>query len=69
MNNPHRLNQFLKVAAAGTKQRLRLVAVKNHDLSLEHFEIKTRDPESGRERYPSNLVLDLDYTVLIPKRS
>jgi 2-methylfumaryl-CoA hydratase len=48
--------------------RLRLVAVKNQDPSLERFEIKTRDPESGRERYPSNLVLDLDYTVLIPKR-
>ena len=48
--------------------RLRLVAVKNQDPSLEHFEIKTRDAESGRERYPSNLVLDLDYTVLIPKR-
>ncbi|MBW2714673.1 MAG: MaoC family dehydratase [Deltaproteobacteria bacterium] len=49
--------------------RLRLVAVKNQDPSLEHFEIKTRDLESGRERYPSNLVLDLDYTVLIPKRA
>jgi 2-methylfumaryl-CoA hydratase len=48
--------------------RLRLIAVKNQDPSLEHFEIKTRDAESGRERYPSNLVLDLDYTVLIPKR-
>jgi 2-methylfumaryl-CoA hydratase len=48
--------------------RLRLVAVKNQDPSLEHFEIKTRDSEGGRERYPSNLVLDLDYTVLIPKR-
>jgi 2-methylfumaryl-CoA hydratase len=48
--------------------RLRLVAVKNQDPSLEHFEIKTRDAESGRERYPSNLVLDLDYTVLIPKQ-
>jgi 2-methylfumaryl-CoA hydratase len=48
--------------------RLRLVAVKNQDPSLGHFEIKTRDPKSGRERYSSNLVLDLDYTVLIPKR-
>ena len=48
--------------------RLRLVAVKNQDPSLEDFQIKTRDPEKGRERYPSNLVLDLDYTVLMPKR-
>ncbi|MBW2493519.1 MAG: MaoC family dehydratase [Deltaproteobacteria bacterium] len=48
--------------------RLRLIGVKNQDPSLEHFEIKTKDPESGRERYASNLVLDLDYTVLIPKR-
>jgi len=48
--------------------RLRLIAVKNQDPSLERFEIRERDPESGRERYASNVVLDLDYTVLIPKR-
>jgi 2-methylfumaryl-CoA hydratase len=48
--------------------RLRMIAVKNQDPSLEHFEIKVQDPDSGRERYPSNLVLDLDYTVLMLKR-
>jgi len=48
--------------------RLRLLAVKNQDPSLGHFEIKTREAEGGRERYAPNLVLDLDYTVLIPKR-
>ncbi len=48
--------------------RLRLLAVKNQDPSLGSLEIKTRDEKSGRERYVSNLVLDLDYTVLIPKR-
>jgi 2-methylfumaryl-CoA hydratase len=48
--------------------RLRLVGVKNQDPSLEAFEIRERDPESGRERYATNVVLDLDYTVLMPKR-
>jgi len=48
--------------------RLRLVGVKNQDPSLAAFEIRERDPESGRERYASNVVLDLDYTVLMPKR-
>jgi 2-methylfumaryl-CoA hydratase len=48
--------------------RLRLLGVKNLDPSREPFEIRTKDPETGRERYHSNLVLDLDYTVLMPRR-
>ena len=48
--------------------RLRLVGVKNQDPGREHFEIEIPDPKSGRKRYHSNLVLDLDYTVLIPRR-
>jgi 2-methylfumaryl-CoA hydratase len=48
--------------------RLRMIAVKNQDPSLERFEIEIQDPDSGRERYPANLVLDLDYTVLMLKR-
>ena len=48
--------------------RLRLVGVKNQDPGGAPFEIKTADPKSGRERYHPNLVLDLDYTVLIPIR-
>ena len=55
--------------------RLRLVGVKNLDPSQEPIELKTRDPSassrqapSGREQYHPNVVLDLDYTVLMPKR-
>ena len=48
--------------------RLRLVGVKNLDPSEEPIEAKVKDPESGRESHHPNVVLDLDYTVLIPKR-
>jgi 2-methylfumaryl-CoA hydratase len=47
--------------------RLRLVATKNLDPYTENVELKIAD-EKGRERYHPNVVLDLDYTVLIPKR-
>ena len=47
--------------------RLRLVATKNLDPYTENMEIKVAD-EKGRERYHPNVVLDLDYTVLIPKK-
>jgi 2-methylfumaryl-CoA hydratase len=48
--------------------RLRLVGVKNLDPSEEPIELKVKDPESGRESHHPNVVLDLDYTVLIPRR-
>ncbi|MEX0786096.1 MAG: MaoC family dehydratase [Dehalococcoidia bacterium] len=48
--------------------RLRLVGLKNLDPSQEPIELKTKDPGSGREQYHQNVVLDLDYTVLMPKR-
>ncbi len=56
--------------------RLRLVGVKNLDPNQEPVELKVRDPsassgqaaESGRDQYHPNVVLDLDYTVLMPKR-
>ncbi len=47
--------------------RLRLVGVKNSDPNTEEQPFKVTD-ESGRERYHPNVVLDLDYTVLIPRR-
>jgi len=47
--------------------RLRLVAVKNLDPAAEALEPKATD-EKGRERYHPNVVLDLDYTVAMPKR-
>ena len=46
--------------------RLRLVAVKNSDPATEDQPFKVTD-DSGRERYHPNVVLDLDYTVLMPK--
>ena len=49
--------------------RLRLVGVKNLDPSEEAIEAKVKDPETGRESHHPNVVLDLDYTVLIPRRS
>jgi 2-methylfumaryl-CoA hydratase len=48
--------------------RLRLVGVKNLDPRKEPIELKLKDAESGREQYHPNVVLDLDYTVLMPKR-
>ena len=48
--------------------RLRLVAVKILDPNEEEIEIKVRDADSGREQYHANVVLDLDYAVLMPRR-
>jgi len=48
--------------------RLRLVGVKNLDPSQEPIELKVKDPESGREHHHPNVVLELDYTVLVPRR-
>jgi 2-methylfumaryl-CoA hydratase len=47
--------------------RLRLVGVKNVDPREEEVVLRVTDAE-GRESYNPNVVLDLDYTVLMPKR-
>jgi len=46
--------------------RLRLVATKDADPNTEDIAFKVTD-DNGRERYHPSVVLDLDYTVLIPK--
>lgn len=48
--------------------RLRLVGIKNLDPNDVDLPLRVTDPESGRESYHPNIVLDLDYTVLVPKR-
>jgi 2-methylfumaryl-CoA hydratase len=48
--------------------RLRLVAVKNQDPQNEPLEIKAIDEKKGRETYHANVVLDLDYYVVMPKQ-
>ncbi len=48
--------------------RLRLVGVKNLDPNEEPVELRVKDVESGRESYHPNVVLDLDYTVLMPRK-
>ena len=48
--------------------RLRLVGVKNLDPNKEPIELKLRDEKSGRDQYHPNVVLDLDYTVLMPRQ-
>lgn len=48
--------------------RLRLVGVKNLDPNEQEIPLRVRDPDSGRESYHPNVVLDLDYTVLMPRR-
>jgi len=48
--------------------RLRLVAVKNVDPTREDVALKVAG-DDGRERYNANVVLDLDYVALIPKRA
>jgi 2-methylfumaryl-CoA hydratase len=47
--------------------RLRLVGVKNSDPREEDVPLRVKD-DAGRESYHPNVVLDLDYTVLMPKR-
>ena len=47
--------------------RLRLVGVKNSDPVTEEQPLMVAG-DDGRERYHPNVVLDLDYTVLIPCR-
>ena len=46
--------------------RLRLVATKNADPATEDVPLRVSG-EDGRERYHPAVVLDLDYTVLIPR--
>lgn len=48
--------------------RLRLVACKNVDPSREEVQLKVPG-DDGRERYHPNIVLDLDYVALLPKRA
>ncbi len=48
--------------------RLRLVGVKNTDPSAEDVPLRGTDAETGKQNYNPNVVLDLDYTVLIPRR-
>ena len=46
--------------------RLRLVATKDADPATEEVPLKVAG-DDGRERYHPSVVLDLDYTVLMPK--
>jgi 2-methylfumaryl-CoA hydratase len=48
--------------------RLRLVACKNVDPNAEDVQVKVAG-DDGKERYNPNVVLDLDYVALIPKRA
>jgi 2-methylfumaryl-CoA hydratase len=48
--------------------RLRLVGVKNTDPSSEDVPLRITDEATGKQNYNPNVVLDLDYTVLIPRR-
>ncbi len=49
--------------------RLRLIAVKNQNPEEEPREIKVTDEKKGGEFYHPNVVLDLDYCVLMPKKN
>jgi 2-methylfumaryl-CoA hydratase len=48
--------------------RLRLVGVKNIDPNVEEVTLRAAG-EDGRERYHPNVVLDLDYVALVPRRA
>ena len=47
--------------------RLRLVGVKNSDPREKDVPLRVKN-DDGRESYHPNVVLDLDYTVLMPRR-
>lgn len=49
--------------------RLRLVAVKNMNPMEEEVPLRIKDERSGREAYHGNVVLDLDYWLLMPRRT
>lgn len=49
--------------------RLRLVAVKNANPLAEEISLRMTDEKSGRETYHPAVVLDLDYWVLMPRRT
>ena len=48
--------------------RLRLAATKNQTPAELNFAAKHRDEATGRERYPANVVLDLEHVLLMPRR-
>lgn len=48
--------------------RLRLVALKNLDPQHDVKAIEIQSEKNGRKVYHENIVLDLDYYVLVPKR-
>lgn len=48
--------------------RCRLVAVKDPDGPAGDVPLRVRDERDGRERYHPSVVLDLDYTLLLPRR-
>jgi 2-methylfumaryl-CoA hydratase len=48
--------------------RLRLVGVKNLDPQENELTLRVTDEKTGKQAYHPNVVLDLDYTVLMPKR-
>lgn len=47
--------------------RIRLVAVKNLDPCSQKIDLKFTDPETQKTQYHPNIVLDLDYYLLMPK--
>ncbi|MBF0239006.1 MAG: MaoC family dehydratase [SAR324 cluster bacterium] len=47
--------------------RTRLVGIKNVDPQQKGVELKFTDSETGKETYHPNVVLDLDYYILMPK--
>jgi 2-methylfumaryl-CoA hydratase len=57
--------EFPDAAGVGAL-RLRLVGVKNLDLKVEPFPLKIE--KDGKPTYHPNVVLDLDYWALMPKR-
>lgn len=48
--------------------RMRLYGIKNLNPARESIEMKSFDASKGRETYHPNVVLELDYTVLCPRR-
>jgi len=49
--------------------RVRLVAVKNADPRQTELSLRVRDERSGKDTYHSAVVLDLDYWLLLPRRT
>ena len=48
--------------------RVQLVCLKDTEPNAENLELKQTNPDTGKSKYASHVVLDLDYWLVLPKK-